>query len=50
MTGNKHPWSSSYGRKNHAQEVVGSNPGTGYWMDIFSYYTLVKTVMFVRKD
>ena len=27
------PWSS--GEKTHAQEVVGLNPSTGIWMDIF---------------
>ena len=27
------PWSS--GEKTHVQEVVGLNPSTGIWMDIF---------------
>ena len=28
-------------------KVVGSNPGTVYWMDIFSHIFVVKIVMFV---
>ena len=28
-------------------KVVGSNPGTIYWMDIFSHKFVVKIVMFV---
>ena len=40
------PWSSGYG---HVQEVVGSNPSTGYWTDFFKYI-VVKILMFVRKD
>ena len=28
------------------KEVVGSNPGTGYWMDLFTYIA-VKILMFV---
>ena len=30
-------------------KVVGSNPTTVYWMDIFSHTFVVKIVMFVRK-
>ena len=29
------------------QKVVSSNPGTGYWMDIFSHLYVVRIVMFV---
>ena len=28
-------------------KVMGSNPGTVYWMDIFSHIFCVKIVMFV---
>ena len=28
-------------------KVVGSSPGTGYWMDIFSHLFAVKIVMCV---
>ena len=31
----------------HVPKVVGSNPGTVYWMDIFSQIFVVKIVMFV---
>ena len=31
----------------HVPKVVGSNPGTVYWMDIFSHIIVVKIVMFV---
>ena len=34
-----------------AVKVVGSNPGTGYWMDIFSQLSVVRIVMCVfEKD
>ena len=26
----------------HVQEVVGSNPGIGHWMDIFSHIMMLK--------
>ena len=29
------------------QEDLGLNPSTGYWMDIFSHYIVVKIVLFV---
>ena len=29
------------------QMVVSSNPGAGYWMDIFSHLFVVRNVMFV---
>ena len=31
----------------HVLKVVGSNPSTVYWMDIFSHTFVVKIVMFV---
>ena len=31
-------------------KVVGSNPRTQFWMDIFSHIFVVKNVIFVRKD
>ena len=31
------------------QKVVGWNPSTAYWMDIFSQIFVAKFVMFVRK-
>ena len=31
-------------------KVVGSNPCTVYWMDIFSHIFVVKIVLFVCKD
>ena len=31
----------------HVLKVVGSNPGTIYWMDIFTHQFVVKIVMFV---
>ena len=31
----------------YVQEVVGSNPSTVYWMDIFSHGFVVKIVLFV---
>ena len=31
----------------HNLMVVSSNPGTGYWMDIFSHIFVVNSVMFV---
>ena len=31
----------------HVPKVVGSNPSTIYWMDIFSHLFVVKIVMFV---
>ena len=34
----------------HVWEVVGSNPGAIYWMDIFSNWFVVKIVLFVWKD
>ena len=34
----------------HVLKVVGSNPSTKYWMDIFSHIVVVKIVMFVWKD
>ena len=33
-----------------APKVVGSNPSTVYWMDIFSHLFVVQLVMFVWKD
>ena len=30
--------------------VMGSNPSTGCWMDIFSHIFVVKIVMCVSKD
>ena len=43
------PWSS--GEETHVPKVVGSNPGTVYWMDIFSQIIVVKIeMMFVWKD
>jgi len=33
----------------HVPKVVGSNPSTIYWMDIFSHLFAVKIVMFVEK-
>ena len=39
-------WSSGCGNP-HFPKVVGSNPGTIYWMDIFSHIFVVKIVMFV---
>ena len=32
------------------QEVVGSNPGAVYWMDIYSHCFVFKKIMFVWKD
>ena len=29
------PWSSGYGK--NVPKVMGSNPGTTYWMDFFTY-------------
>ena len=37
----REPWSSGYG-ETHVPKVVGSNPGTKYWMDIFHTYLLQK--------
>ena len=34
----------------HVPKVVGSNPSTVYWMDIFSHLFVVKVVIFVWKD
>ena len=35
----------------HVPNVVGLNPGTVYWMDMFSHILFVKIVMmFVGKD
>ena len=31
-------------------KVVGSNPSTVHWMDIFSHLFVVKIVMFVSKE
>ena len=31
------------------KEVVGSNPSTGYWKEMFSHYIVVKIVMFINK-
>ena len=31
----------------HVLKVVGSNPGTVYWMDIFSHIFVVKIVLFL---
>ena len=31
----------------HIPKVVGSNPGTLYWMDILSHISVVKIVLFV---
>ena len=39
------PRSSGYGKRLTIQKVVGSNPGTVYWMDIFSHIFVVKIVM-----
>ena len=39
---------SGYGT--HIPKVVSSNPGTIYWMDIFSHLFVVKIVMCVWKD
>ena len=33
----------------HIPKVVGSNPGTLYWMDILSHISVVKIVLFVWK-
>ena len=30
----------------HVQEVMGSNPSTGYWMDIFSHIFVAKLELF----
>ena len=33
--------------RTHVPKVEGSNPGTVYWMDIFSHVFVEKIVMFV---
>ena len=44
------PWSSDYGRKLMFQrKVVGSNPRTIYWMDIFSHLFVAKIVCLFEK-
>ena len=40
------PWSSCL-EATRVQKVVGSNPSTIYWMDIFSQLFVVIIVMFV---
>ena len=35
--------------KSHVSKVVGSNPSTINWMDIFSHLIVVKIVMFFEK-
>ena len=35
-------WSSGYGKREiRVPKVVGTNPGTVYWMDIFSHIFVV---------
>ena len=44
----REPWSSGYG---YDWEVVSSNPGAAYWMDLtFSHLFAVKIVLFDWKD
>jgi len=40
----REPWSSGYGKRLtfHVPKVVGSNPSTVYWMDIFTHLFVVK--------
>ena len=45
----REPWSSGYGKRLTIPKVVGLNPGTVYWMDIFSHIFVVKIVMFLKR-
>ena len=43
MVGSNSSWSSLKRREEtHVQETVGSNPSTGYWMDIFAFVVKIK--------
>ena len=41
----REPLSIVYGKRRTLQKVMGLNPGTVYWMDIFSHIFAVKIVM-----
>ena len=43
----REPWSSGLREGTCNQKVVSSNPGAGYWMDIFSHLFVIRIVMFV---